>query len=152
MFPLRSLRKRLRRGKVLAVYFIDSNVFFYAKIFDREYGDACAKILDKIVKGEFEVITSTLIVVELANALRKYGLSDEVKDVVDAVFSLDIRVYEVDSLDVRTAARIFNEFRVSPYDCVHAAVMKKAGIVDIISADKDFDKITWIRRVDPKAI
>lgn len=152
MFPLRSLRKRLRRGKVLVVYFIDSNVFFYAKIFDREYGDACAKILDKIVKGELEAITSTLIAVELANALRKFGLGNEVKEVIDAVFSLDIQVYEVDSLDVRNAARIFDEFRISPYDCVHAAVMRKAGIVDIISADKDFDKIEWIKRRDPKVI
>lgn len=136
----------------MVVYFIDSNVFFYAKIFDREYGDACAKILDKIVKGELEAITSTLIAVELANALRKFGLGNEVKEVIDAVFSLDIQVYEADSLDVRNAARIFDEFRISPYDCVHAAVMRKAGIVDIISADKDFDKIEWIKRRDPKVI
>lgn len=131
------------------VYFVDSNVFFYAKIFDRVYGDACAGVLGKIEKGDLEAVTSTLVVVELANALRKYGLGDEVKDVVDAVFSLDMRVFEVDSIDVRTAASIFEEFRVSPYDCVHAAVMKKAGIVDIVSADKDFDKIDWIRRRDP---
>lgn len=38
------------------------------------------------------------------------------------------------------------------YDCVHAAVMKKAGVVDIISADRDFDKIDWIKRRDPKLI
>lgn len=136
----------------MVVYFIDSNVFFYAKIFDREYGDACARVLGKIEEGELGAATSSLVVVELANALRKYGLSDEVKDVVDAVFSLDIRVFEVDSMDVRTAARIYDEFRVSPYDCVHVAVMKKAGTVEIISADKDFDKIEWIRRRDPKLI
>lgn len=136
----------------MVAYFIDSNVFFYAKMLDRKYGDACAKVLDKIVRGELEAVTSTLVVIELANALRKYGLSDEVKDVVNAVFSLDIRVFEVDSLDVRTAAGIFDEFRISPYDCVHAAVMKKAGIVDIISADKDFDKIAWIKRLDPKLV
>jgi len=136
----------------LVAYFIDSNVFFYAKMLDRKYGDACAKVLDKIVRGELEAVTSTLVVIELANALRKDGLSDEVKDVVNAVFSLDIGVFEVDSLDVRTAAGIFNEFRTSPYDCVHAAVMRKARIVDIISADKDFDKIAWIKRLDPKLV
>ncbi|MBE0513133.1 type II toxin-antitoxin system VapC family toxin [Candidatus Bathyarchaeota archaeon] len=136
----------------MVAYFIDSNVFFYAKMLDRKYGDACAKVFDKIVRGELEAVTSTLVVIELANALRKYGLSDEVKDVVNAVFSLDIGVFEVDSLDVRTAAGIFNEFRISPYDCVHAAVMRKARIVDIISADKDFDKIAWIKRLDPKLV
>ena len=136
----------------MVVYFVDSNVFFYAKIFDRVYGDACAGVLDKIERGELEAVTSTLVVVELANALRRYGLGDEVRDVVDAVFSLEMRVFEVDSIDVRTAAGIFDEFRVSPYDCVHAAVMKKAGVVEITSADKDFDKIEWIKRRDPKNI
>ncbi len=134
----------------MVVYFIDSNVFFYAKILDRAYGNACAKILDKIVKSEIEAVTSTLVVIELANALRKFGLSNEVKEVIDAVLSLDVPVYEVDSLSVRDAAGIFNEFRISPYDCVHVAVMKRARIVDIISADKDFDKIAWIKRLDPK--
>jgi predicted nucleic acid-binding protein len=136
----------------LTVYFIDSNVFFYAKILDREYGVACARILDKIAKGKLEAATSTLAVIELANALRKYGLSDEVKDVVDAVFSLDIRVLDVDSLDARNAIGIFDEFRISPYDCVHVAVMKETGIANVISADKDFDKINWIKRSDPKDV
>ena len=152
MFLWKNLRKRLRRGKVLVVYFVDSNVFFYAKIFDREYGSACAGVLGKIERGDLQAVTSTLVVVELANALRKFGLGDKVKDVVDAVFSLDMRVFEVDPIDVRTATGIFDEFRVSPYDCVHAAVMKKAGVVEIISADMDFDKIKWIRRRDPKFI
>jgi len=28
--------------------------------------------------------------------------------------------------------------------------MKKIGIVEIISADRDFDKILWIKRSDPR--
>ncbi|MDH7477694.1 MAG: type II toxin-antitoxin system VapC family toxin [Candidatus Bathyarchaeota archaeon] len=143
------MKKKLKRGKVLAVY-IDSNIFFYAKILDRQYGRACAEILSKIEKGELKAATSTLVIVELANALSKYGLADEVKDVVDAIFSLNINILDVDSLDVRTAARVYDEFRISPYDCVHVAIMRKAGINEIISADKDFDKINWIKRRDPQ--
>lgn len=134
----------------MAAYFIDSNVFFYAKIADREYGGACAKILEKVARGELKAVTSALVIIELVNALRKYGLGDEVKRVADAIFSLNISVHEVDPLDVRNAASIFDESRISPYDCAHAAVMKKVGIINIISADKDFDKIHWIKRLDPK--
>jgi len=136
----------------LAACFIDSNVFFYAKIADREYGSACAKILEKVVRGELEAVTSALVIIELVNALRKYGLGNEVKRVVNAIFSLDISIHEVDPLDVRNAASIFDESRISPYDCAHAAVMKRVGIINIISADKDFDKIHWIKRLDPKLI
>ncbi|MBS7618861.1 type II toxin-antitoxin system VapC family toxin [Candidatus Bathyarchaeota archaeon] len=66
--------------------------------------------------------------------------------------SLDISVLEVDPLDVRIASRIFDEFKISPYDCVHVAVMKKSNIKEIVSADSDFDKITWIQRLDPKSV
>jgi len=46
-------------------------VFFYAKILDKEYGEGCAKIICGIAKGKIDVVTSVLIVIELANALRK---------------------------------------------------------------------------------
>jgi len=74
-----------------------------------------------------------------------------VRGVVDAVFSLDIPIYEIDPSDIRSAMDIFDKFRISPYDCVHAAVTKRAGPHHIISADKDFDKIDWIKRLDLKS-
>jgi len=103
------------------------------------------------VEGRIEAVTSVLVVVEVANALRKYGLGKEAKKVTDAIFSLDIPIYEVDSSDVRIAMGFFDEFGISPYDCVHASVMKRVGAQNIISADKDFDKVGWIKRLDPKS-
>jgi len=134
----------------LETYFVDSNIFFYAKIMDKEYGEACARIMNMIVKGDFKAATSSLAIIELANALRKYGLSNEVTEVVNAVFSLDIQILQVDPLDVRYAIEIFDRFNISPYDCTHAAIMKKAETDKIITADKDFEKIMWIKRIDPK--
>ncbi len=70
---------------------------------DKEYGESCVKILRKIERGEIKAATSALVIVELANALRKYGLSREVKAVADAIFSLGIQVLEVDPVDDRIA-------------------------------------------------
>jgi len=117
---------------------------------DKEYGKECARVLNEIAKGRLKAITSSLAIIELANALRKYGLSGEAKKVVDAIFSLDIQIFSVDSIDIRNAAEIFDKTRISPYDCTHLAVMKKAKINKIISADNEFEKISWIKRVDPK--
>jgi len=134
----------------LEAYFLDSNLFFYAKIQDREYGQPCGDILRKVEEGRLKAITSVLAILEFANALRKYGLGNEVKQVVDAAFSMDIEIHDIDPYDVRSAMNIFDEFRISPYDCIHAAIMKRTGTRSMISADKDFDKITWIKRLDPK--
>ena len=48
------------------------------------------------------------------------------------------------------AMGFFDECGISPYDCVHASLMKRVGAVNIISADKDFDKVKWMKRLDPK--
>jgi len=119
---------------------------------DREYGQACARVLRKIEAGEIDAATSVLVVVELANALRKYGLSNEVKKVVDAIFSLNISMLQIGSTDVRAAADIFENTRISPYDCVHVAVMKREGIIEMISADREFDRVPNIKRLDPHTL
>jgi len=94
--------------------------------------------------------TSTLTVLEVSNALRKYGLSNQVQDVVNAVYSLGLTMHEMLNVDVRLAADIFHETKISPYDCAHAAIMKRVGIQTIISTDtRDFQKIPGVRLIDP---
>jgi len=90
--------------------------------------------------------------VETANALRKYGRSDEVSEEIDAIYSLSgVTVHELSNVDLRVATQIFETVKISPYDCAHAAVMKRVGLQTIISTDRDFDKIPGINRLDPLA-
>ena len=130
--------------------YIDSNVFFYARILDTQYGEACAKIIETIAKAELKAVASTLVVLEVANSLKKYRLADAVKDEIDAICSLGMMLSAVDDIVIRWAGDIYQKVGISPYDCVHAATMRKLGVTEILSADKDFDKIPAIRRIDPK--
>ena len=133
-------------------YYLDSNIFFYAKIRDKKYGDACANILSSLVEGKLSGETSTLAVVETSNALRKYGRSSDVPDEVGAIYSLGLTIHELLNADVRLATEIFAQTRVSPYDCAHAAVMKRNGLRNILSADAHFEDIPGINRTDPLSL
>jgi predicted nucleic acid-binding protein len=84
--------------------------------------------------------------------MRKYGLAEDVAIEVRAIFSLGIEIYGIDPTDAQEAAEIFSHANISPYDCLHAAVMKRNGLNEIISADKEFDKLNWITRIDPKSV
>ena len=134
----------------MARAYIDSNVFFYAKIMDRVFGQSCSSVVRDIASGKLQASTSALAVIEVANALRKYGLVKDVANEVRAIFSLGLEVYSVDGPDVQEAAEICEQAGISPYDCLHAAVMKRNGLDEIVSVDREFDKITWLRRLDPK--
>jgi predicted nucleic acid-binding protein len=135
----------------MARVYLDSNVFFYAKIMDRAFGKSCSNVLRKVASGAVDASTSALVAVEVANALRKYGLAKEVTAEVRAIFSLGMEVFHLDATDVREAAEIFAEANIGPYDCAHAAIMRRNGVKEIISADKEFDKINWLKRLDPRS-
>ena len=149
MYQSRNSRKEQKESKLGPVY-IDSNVFFYAKISDARYGEACAGIIEDIAKARLKAAASTLVILEVANALDKYGLMNAVKDEMDAICSLGMTLSAVDDIIIRWASDVYQKIGISPYDCVHVATMRKLGITEILSADKDFDKISGIRRVDPK--
>jgi predicted nucleic acid-binding protein len=131
--------------------YVDSNVFFYAKIQDKVFGESCSRVLTRIATKEIDASTSALVALEVANALGKYGLSKDVADEVRAMFSLGIDVYPVEPSDVRDAAEIYSETKISPYNCAHAAIMRRIGLSTIVSADREFEKVSWLKRVDPKS-
>jgi predicted nucleic acid-binding protein len=131
------------------VIFIDSNVFFYSMISDVKYGAACSTILKDVAEGRIKAVTSSLVLAEVVNALHKYGLRELVRRSVDAVCSLPITISAVDSLVIRDAVSVFEEVEISPYDCVHLAMMKRLGVNKILSADSDFDRVKWVKRIEP---
>lgn len=131
-------------------HYLDSNVFFYAKIRDKKYGDACARILGDIAEGKLAGATSTLALLENSNALRKYGRPEDVPDETGAVYSLGLTVHELLNVDVRSAMEIFQDAKVSPYDCAHAAIMRRTGLRVILTADhRHFSRVRGLTVLDP---
>ena len=135
----------------MARLYIDSNVFFYAKIMDRVFGNACSNVLRSVASGETKASVSALVPIEVANALTKYGLPNEVPAEIQAIFSMGLEVYPIDDSDAREVAEVFDRTRVSPYDCAHAIVMRRYGLKEIVSADTDFNKFEWVKRIDPRS-
>jgi predicted nucleic acid-binding protein len=130
-------------------YFLDSNIFVNAKIRDRKYGSSCASIITDLAQGRLSAATSSLALVEVSNALRKLGLAKGLVEELKAIYSTGIHVGELLNVDVRLMAELFRASGVSPYDCAHAAIMKRIGLDTIISTDPHFENIPGISRIDP---
>ncbi len=80
----------------------------------------------------------------------KFGMADGVESEVDAIYSLPITVHELLNVDIRLATQVFQKTRVSPYDCAHAAIMRRTGLRLIVSADsRHFDHVPGLKRIDP---
>jgi len=60
-------------------------VFVYAKTNDRKYGECCQRLIKRVYEGKLSAIIDSVILLEVANALRKLGI----KDVEDVILAID---------------------------------------------------------------
>lgn len=126
-------------------YFLDSNVFFYARVGDRNYGKCCRSIVEKVYRREIEAYIDTIVLLEVANAIFKYFKSIQVaRDELTALMSLPMKIIDVKPEDVIQALSP----ELSPYDAIHIYISHILN-AKIISADRDFD---MYGRVDPCAV
>ncbi|BDC19957.1 PIN domain-containing protein [Acidianus sp. HS-5] len=114
-------------------YFVDSNVFVYAKIGDKRYGECSQKVIKSIYEGQIKAITDNVVLLEVANALRKLRVSD-IEEEILAILSLPIEIVEAKKEDVLDAVKIQD---LSPYDALHYAIAERHS-AKVITADKDF--------------
>ena len=130
-------------------FYVDSNVFLYAAIGDRVFGPSCAGILRRIARSEMKATTSSLALLEFANALRKIGVKLRPGDAVQALRSLPMPIQGLSAEIAEAGSNLAQATGKGPYDCTHAEVMRAIGLSKIISADKDFDSLPGITRLDP---
>ena len=135
--------------------YLDTNVFVYAIENHLKYGKVCKKILEDIEAGKLKVSSSVLVLVELINVITKLNkiLRKERKKILDikenteAVLSLPITWIDLDFLIIEKASEY--SFEINGVDYIHIASMEVNSITEILSADKDLDKVKLIKRVDP---
>ncbi len=136
--------------------YIDANVFIYAIENHPEYGEACKRILLDIEKGRLKACASILVLVEIINVLTKINKMIEergkrpldVRKNVDAILSLPIVWFDLNFLIIKRASEY--TYPVTGVDYVHAATMETNIVWEVISADKELDKIKFTRRIDPR--
>lgn len=135
--------------------YLDTNIIVYAVENHPVYGKACKEILSNIENGKIEVCSSILVLVEFLNVLMKINrlLKKENKKTVDlkmnidAVLSLPIVWFDLNFLLIKHASEY--DFDVSGVDYIHVATMELNGVYEILSADKELDKVSFIKRIDP---
>ncbi len=131
--------------------FIDAYVPIYAAGRDHPYKEPCARILNMAADNPEAFATNAEVLQELLHryvATERWTLGREVVSSFAELMSG--RIEPVYPQDVLLAAELANEHRgVRARDLVHAAVMRRLDLSRIISADRDFDRVAGIERLDP---
>ena len=127
--------------------YLDANLFVFANMDGGEIGDRARSILTGIKRGK-RAVTSALTIDEVMWVLIKNNRRDELRSVVEDIYSIpNLDVRPVSSLTPLRAIDFIEQNSLRPRDAIHAAIMEELGISEIVSDDADFDRIPSIKRI-----
>ena len=135
--------------------FLDTNVILrYLTRDDEAKAEACYRLFKRVQLGELELITCEAVIAEVVYVLSShrapYRLSNE-----------DIKARLVPILTLRglrlPQKRVYLEaldlYATSPFldfeDALAAAHMRRQGVTEIMSYDRDFDRVSGLQRIEP---
>ncbi|MFQ6085715.1 MAG: type II toxin-antitoxin system VapC family toxin [Candidatus Bathyarchaeia archaeon] len=128
--------------------FVDANVFIYVAVKSpKDDFETSKKILRRIEGGE-EAVTSTAVLQEVIDWLEYSDRREQVRDFIIAVNSYaTLRKVETTWEDMLGALDHVKDYDLSFVDGVNLQIMRRNGIREIYSNDRDFERVGWIHRV-----
>jgi predicted nucleic acid-binding protein len=127
-------------------FFVDANAIIYGAV-DGPGRDACLRILGAVAAGEAEGRTSPTVLEEVWHvAEQRYrGQLDGLVESALAIFSPLLPVTE----EALTHALSLGNSPLGPNDRLHLGTCAAHGIETVLTADRSFDGLSGIARVDP---
>jgi predicted nucleic acid-binding protein len=134
--------------------FIDTNVPVYAVGRPHPLKDPARRVIALVAEDPDAFVTSVEVIQELLHRYLSGGRWEAGRHVVEQFMILmEARIEPVLLEDMQTAVRLADESAgVSARDLLHAAVMRRLGSTHIVSADRDFDRIEGVQRLDPATV
>jgi len=132
--------------------FLDVNIFMYAAGSPHPYKDPCIRILSDVETGALVAAVNTEIFQELLYRYSHIKLADKGVQLCRDILKYPFTILPVTEADIRLAIDLFDSHRVvglKPRDAIHAATMQNNGISQLVSADRDFERLDFVTRIDP---
>ncbi len=134
-------------------YFLDTNVFMYAAGQAHPLKGPCVEVLQQVTR---EVIDATINTEVLQEILYRYSAIGELTRGLRlarlAVDQVGGNVLSVTLTDMHRAFDLMERYGTSikSRDAIHAATLMTHRLTHLISADRHFDTIEGITRLDPR--
>jgi predicted nucleic acid-binding protein len=131
-------------------YFIDTNIPMYAAGADHPMKAPCVAILEAAARGKLEAATDAEVLQEILH--RYTALNQRVRALEICRLFMEVipNIFPITSGIVASAIEIHRKIpALQARDSVHTAVMFSHNINHIISADRHFDAVSGVVRIDP---
>lgn len=147
------LEKSEREKPLDKMVLVDSNIFLEVELAER-HADACKQFLRKVRDGLIKSVVTDFHIDSIVIVMENYG--KEWKDIAIFLASL-IRYKGLTIYPVGLGARIKSTYIMRDYgldydDAIAVQALKDLSASVIISYDKDFDSVDWVKRYTPEEV
>jgi hypothetical protein len=130
------------------VIFLDANVPMYIMGNDDRLRIDARLAVERQIAEQRRLVTSSEVFQEILHRYVSIGRRDALEPAFETLLGLVDDVLPVEEPDVYAAKDLLHaHLRLSARDALHAAVMRRRGITEIVSFDRGFDALSWIRRL-----
>jgi len=133
--------------------FLDTNVFLRHLRGDHaDFSARATALLTRIEQGELKVRTSDTVIFETVFTLER--VYKQSKQAIREAFLPLIELPGIMLPGKRRVRRVFSYYidqNISFADAYHAVLMESLHLTQIVSFDRDFDRIPTVARVEPDA-
>ena len=131
--------------------FVDANVFMYAGGVDARWRETCDAALDRLQKSKVRVVTNAEVLQEILHRYFWQQRPGDAQTVHRAARELCDEIIPVTEDHTLRALELLLEHQQLPArDAIHVATMEDRGIRTVLSADRDFDPVPSVDRIDPR--
>jgi len=132
------------------IHFVDANIPMYAVGAQHPLKQPCLTLLEAIAKDDLIAVTNVEVLQEILHRYTALGQRARAVEVAELFLRVVPQVLPVTLQDFRLAMELHGRHAtIQARDSLHVAVMQQNGISRIISADRHFDSIPGITRLDP---
>lgn len=134
-------------------YFVDTNILMYAVGTEHLLKKPCLEILEKISRDEIVVVTDTEVFQEIAYrywSQRKWAVAVQVLKDYQSLFR---EIYPIEKRQLDDYYTLLTDYDfLSPRDAIHIAVMRAHQLTRVLTADRDFQRLPFLKASLPDQV
>lgn len=128
--------------------FVDANVPMYLIGRDHPHKVDAQSVVERLAGERRQLVTSSEVFQEILHRFISTDRRDKIEPAFETLRAIVDQVLAVESTDVFAAKDLTHTHpKLSARDAVHAAMMRRREIVEILSFDRGFDAVAGITRL-----
>jgi len=128
--------------------YLDASFFLFALLDNTSKGQRARDIHRGIAKGKEQAAASPLAIEEIMRVLVRADKRHLIRTAVEDIYSTpNLDILPIPPVIPLISLGIMEQYDLKPRDAFHIALMKESRLTKIVTDDKDFDKVEWLKRI-----